>query len=349
MERIQSQITFVSGEVLTTVGSGVQLCTLLFPSHMFLLLAASGNVAKSISWALWGATHTCFIRNFALSNNVGDLTAKSDAQGAFALITGWLSGVAAISFSHSAPFLFSLFACLAPLHAMATWRLLRSAEFEILNESKVGYFCVVLTNIPSLSLLQSPFSPLRTLCTSSLTSLQATLIIRHYLKTGTIASMVELKPYEKLFGESIKDTEGIPQMELGSTIDQAFDTAGEIQNALTALRVERRIHFYLIHCRGKITCLEFVAICFESSFTGKQMVMEQTNAPVLTPPGQDSLKALLNVMKFYESIATSSITPDRWSLENGDVVKLLEESHHWTVDNFPAFVAKLDAMVSSYR
>lgn len=32
----------------------------------------------------------CFIRNFGLSNNVGDLTAKSDAQGAAAMVFAFI-------------------------------------------------------------------------------------------------------------------------------------------------------------------------------------------------------------------------------------------------------------------
>jgi hypothetical protein len=44
---IPTMIMTFLGEVLTTIGSGLQLCTLLVPPNMFLLLAASGNIAKA--------------------------------------------------------------------------------------------------------------------------------------------------------------------------------------------------------------------------------------------------------------------------------------------------------------
>lgn len=188
------------GEVLSTVGSGLQLCTLLVSPSMFLALAATGNIAKATSYALWGATHMCFVRNFAMTSNVGDLTAKSEAQGAVALITGWLSGIILISHSHSVAFLFAAYFALAPLHYVATRNLLASAEFEILNETK------------------------------------ATLIITEFIKTAHVPTMKELKPYERFFGEFVDDKKvKLPSIILGSTVEQAFSRASDLSRVMHAL------------------------------------------------------------------------------------------------------------------
>lgn len=135
---------------------------------------------------------------------MGDLTAKSESQAAVALITGWLTGISLISFSHSPTFLFSAFFVLAPLHFIATRQLLLSAEFEVLNESK------------------------------------ATLIITEYLKTERIPSMIDIKPFERFFGESVKPVNAnqIPPLCLGSTLDQAFNSADELLRSIESCKGE---------------------------------------------------------------------------------------------------------------
>jgi hypothetical protein len=249
-----SVVHYVTGEFLTTVGSGLQLCTLLLPPNMFLLFAASGNAAKvnwpkrdgkhvfkltdrttqCVSWALWGATHMCFIRYFALTNNVGDLTAKSEAQGAAAQIAGWISGISLISYSHTAAFLFMAYTALAPLHAVSTWQLLKSAQFEVLNESK------------------------------------ALLIIKEFLATGSIPSMRMLRPQERLFGEFIDKQSQLPKIELGVTIADAFLQLDECMTAISVLRNEN----YLLSWNGS----KF-AVVFHRNMDGKRGIEKWTHEP----------------------------------------------------------------------
>ena len=168
--------------------------TLLAPQSMFLTLASLGNVAKSSSWALWGATHTYFIKHFALANNVGDLTAKSDAQGAFAQISGWFAGIIAISYSHSAPFLFTFYFLLAPLHVIATWNLLHAAEFRLLNEA----------------------------C--------AKVMIQHYLQHNRPPTNAYLDANTKFFREAVKDDSRFPKIDLGASLD-VFESKEELLSA----------------------------------------------------------------------------------------------------------------------
>lgn len=39
-----------AGEIMNTIGSGLQLCTVLVSSDYFLYLAATGNIFKATSW-----------------------------------------------------------------------------------------------------------------------------------------------------------------------------------------------------------------------------------------------------------------------------------------------------------
>jgi hypothetical protein len=269
-------------------------------SDFFLLFAATGNIAKSTSWALWGATHTCFIRNFALANNVGDLTAKADSQGAVALISGWLTGIALISYSHSAPFLFAAYFALTPLHVLATRNLLMSAEFEILNETK------------------------------------AMLIIKEYLNSGDIPSMTQIKPSERFFGEYPSVAIRLPPIRLGTTLDKAFNRFDELVWAIECIPGEN----YVIGWKNAR-----IHIVFHKNAEGS--LSDIPNQDHLNVIGRDALKSLLHAMKFEKSVSglkASQFDVEK-SLRHPVISELLIQSHEWTNEAFPKFIAQLDAKV----
>ncbi|XP_062102249.1 protein root UVB sensitive 4 isoform X1 [Humulus lupulus] len=68
-----------STSVLFTLGIGVELLTPLFPKY-FLLLASIANIAKQISLACVLATGSAVHRSFALADNLGEVSAKSQIQ-----------------------------------------------------------------------------------------------------------------------------------------------------------------------------------------------------------------------------------------------------------------------------
>ncbi len=170
---------------------------------------------------------------------MGDLTAKSESQGAAALITGWMSGIALISMSHSASFLFAAYAALAPLHVIATYNLLKSADFEVLNESKTQ------------------------------------LIIRSYLDTQEIPSPPALKKDEVFFGEFVKNSSSLPKIELGSTIEGAFENSVDFLKAVQAVAVSSRLNSYTfpyVFHRPKTMSLDSSTARLASSCTVTQKV-----------------------------------------------------------------------------
>ncbi|XP_057868477.2 protein root UVB sensitive 4 isoform X2 [Cryptomeria japonica] len=68
-----------STSVLFSLSVGVELLTLIFPQH-FLLLATVANIGKSISLAACIATSSAIHRSFAVADNLGDVSAKSQIQ-----------------------------------------------------------------------------------------------------------------------------------------------------------------------------------------------------------------------------------------------------------------------------
>ena len=295
------------GETLTTLGSGLQLCTLLVPGTYFLAFAATGNILKSVSWAVWGVTHTWFIRNFANANNVGDLTAKAEAQSAFALISGWLSGVALLSYSHTATTLFSVYFLLAPLHGLATYQLLGNAEVGSLNDAK------------------------------------ARVLVSAFVQRNFVLSVGHstLDRYVGVLGESVrkspkpskKEPLKLPEMKLGSSIEEAFGTLDDVRECIETIRNEDFL----------------IGIKHEQDRRVFHIVMHRD------AEGHDSLKAMLNAAKLDElldvtdSISSSAPThpteqmnPTHASYQDLRMRTLLKEAHEWTLANFPHFVAQLD-------
>lgn len=151
-----------------------------------------------------------------LSGNVGDIVAKDDAQMSTAHLLGMLSGVGLISISHSPAFLFASFAVLTPLNIWSTYKLLRVAQFEILNQPKL------------------------------------TLLGRVYIDTGKVVMMDELADKEIGFGEWIKpfgEKGGINvRIKLGVPAEKAFAGGGEIERVVDVMRVSyKELLMILLH------------------------------------------------------------------------------------------------------
>lgn len=68
-----------STAVLFSLSVGVELLTPVFPRN-FLLLASMANIAKSISLAAYIATSSAIHQSFAVADNLGDVSAKSQIQ-----------------------------------------------------------------------------------------------------------------------------------------------------------------------------------------------------------------------------------------------------------------------------
>ncbi|XP_042066065.1 protein root UVB sensitive 4-like [Salvia splendens] len=68
-----------STSILCSLSIGVELLTPAYPAH-FLLLATIANIAKQISLACYLSTGTAVHRSFAISDNLGEVSAKSQIQ-----------------------------------------------------------------------------------------------------------------------------------------------------------------------------------------------------------------------------------------------------------------------------
>ncbi|KAL0088772.1 vitamin B6 photo-protection and homoeostasis-domain-containing protein [Phycomyces blakesleeanus] len=198
-------------ELLSSVGSFLQLCTSIASPKLFLPLAALGNTFELIHESIWMASHMTFTKHFAPSGNVGDIVAKDDAQMSSAHLLGMLSGVGLISVSHSPLFLFGAFAVLSPINIWATYKMLNSAEFEILNQAKLM------------------------------------LLSKIFIDTGKVVGYEALRNREIGFGEWIKPS-GTPggvsaRIKLGASASSAYSNTNEVEDVIDIMQHEN----YLIN------------------------------------------------------------------------------------------------------
>lgn len=116
-----------------------------------------------------------------------------------------LTGVGLISISHEPIFLFGAFAVLSPINFWSTYKMLQAAEFETLNQAKL------------------------------------TLLSQSFIKGDEVENYKELEPREIGFGEWIRPygTRGgvSIRLKLGSSAQDAYRSAAEIQAAVEVLKV----------------------------------------------------------------------------------------------------------------
>lgn len=70
---------------------------------------------------------------------MGDVAAKSESQGSVGVLAGYALGVSLLTVSHSAPYLYSIFALAVPLHLGLTQWMLKTATFELLTLPRLSF------------------------------------------------------------------------------------------------------------------------------------------------------------------------------------------------------------------
>ena len=70
---------------------------------------------------------------------MGDVAAKSESQGSVGILAGYAAGVGLLTVSHSAPYLYTIFALAIPIHLLITQWMLRAAAFELLTLPRLTY------------------------------------------------------------------------------------------------------------------------------------------------------------------------------------------------------------------
>lgn len=124
-------------DLLHNVGVGVEILTPLFPAY-FLLMASLANTLKGVAGLISGATRASFNRGFAVSENLGEVTAKAQGQGIAAYLLGMGLGIG-LSFLwpvQNLTYTFPLFVFLAAVHLVAGYYSLCNVTLTSLNQQR---------------------------------------------------------------------------------------------------------------------------------------------------------------------------------------------------------------------
>ncbi|CAM9150574.1 unnamed protein product [Phaeothamnion confervicola] len=119
--------------LLYATANGLEIVTYIFPAS-FLILAAAANSLKQVSMLTSSATRNTIYRSFARGENIGDITAKGEAQIAVVDLLGMLSGVAitrAVGTSRLS--IGCAYVVLSCVDIFAIYNEIRSVVFTILN------------------------------------------------------------------------------------------------------------------------------------------------------------------------------------------------------------------------
>lgn len=111
---------------------------------------AGGNIFKLIGNAVWLTTHIKFVRLFSRHGNTGDVAAKSESQASVGQLLGYAAGIGLLTISHSAAYLYTIFAITVPAHMVLTGQMLRVATFEVLTLPRLSQLAREYTSEPRL-------------------------------------------------------------------------------------------------------------------------------------------------------------------------------------------------------
>uniref|UniRef100_A0A0G4G9L5 Protein root UVB sensitive/RUS domain-containing protein n=1 Tax=Chromera velia CCMP2878 TaxID=1169474 RepID=A0A0G4G9L5_9ALVE len=131
--------------VLFAIGNGLEVLTYAFPKS-FLVFATAANSFKQISVLTSSATRNAVYASFAAAGggrNIGDITAKGEAQVAVVDLMGMLSGIALCRLIGTAPRSIALaYMCLSCVDISCIYKEIRSVVFRWLNNER-SHLCAL--------------------------------------------------------------------------------------------------------------------------------------------------------------------------------------------------------------
>eukprot|EP00455_Lapot_gusevi_P006618 TRINITY_DN12824_c0_g1_i2.p1 TRINITY_DN12824_c0_g1~~TRINITY_DN12824_c0_g1_i2.p1 ORF type:complete len:301 (-),score=38.73 TRINITY_DN12824_c0_g1_i2:37-939(-) len=188
----------------------MELCTVLAPQH-FLAISSCAAVFKGVAAMAAGATTAAIHKSFAINENMGDVTAKTDAQRVGCSVVGTLCGIGLSIFIGTSNFAVTgaLFGTLCAVHLFANWKSLRALNLRILNGDRLA------------------------------------LIVSKFVSSSRILSPAEINQQESLF--SFKRKSDIFDLHFGATIECAVSSASEFSRLVDFYHNEK----YLLNIRNE--------------------------------------------------------------------------------------------------
>jgi hypothetical protein len=125
--------------ILYAAGNGLEIATYVFPAY-FVAIAACANLMKQISMLTSSATRNAIYRSFAAErNNIGEISAKSEAQIAVVDLMGMFAGIKLSQMVGSSHLGIGLaYLCLSSVDLFSIYKEIRSVVFKDLNYERLA-------------------------------------------------------------------------------------------------------------------------------------------------------------------------------------------------------------------
>ncbi|CAB1096949.1 unnamed protein product [Ectocarpus sp. CCAP 1310/34] len=163
--------------LLYAAGNGLEIVTYVFPAS-FLVLAAMANSFKQMSMLTSSATRNTIYRSFARGENIGDITAKGEAQIAVVDVLGMLSGIGLCTLvGTSRQTIVAAYVILSLVDISAIYNEIRAVCFSVLNHERTHLLVrdFVASGSDPSAMAQTPVVPRSPYSSSALEPLESLL------------------------------------------------------------------------------------------------------------------------------------------------------------------------------
>eukprot|EP00741_Cyanophora_paradoxa_P019590 tig00021133_g18911.t1 len=201
----------MAADFLEDIGMAFEVMAPIVPNQ-FLLMASFANAAKSVAGMTQSATRNCFYKSFAKRENLGDITAKGEAQVMSCKLIGMSAGIyATSSVRENTALRLSLFSLVAAVHLFANLQSYRAVVLSQLNRQRTA------------------------------------LLVDEYLKEKKVEEPAVINARERVFSPPFlpPPVERIP-IHLGARISECVRDAGELEHVRSLYGNEN----YLLNFRG---------------------------------------------------------------------------------------------------
>eukprot|EP00741_Cyanophora_paradoxa_P001358 tig00000480_g1314.t1 len=127
----------LASDILYDLGAGLEIATPALPPSFFLLIASLANASKAVAITIGVASRASVNKSFALHENLGDITAKGDAQNVVSNLLGMCLGIGLVrQIPPSIKGRLAAFLALTAVYSFANYRCLRAVKFTTLNRQR---------------------------------------------------------------------------------------------------------------------------------------------------------------------------------------------------------------------
>lgn len=183
------------GDTLMAAATAVEISSLLKPSY-FLLFGALGGLLKEAAGAMSGPSYRVFLDAFALTQNIGDVSSRGEAQVVLGNLIGLAIGVVVSGtierFGGGLVANYACFAVLATLHLGSTYNAVGTVRLRSLNWKRLN------------------------------------IVIDEFLKRGVVMPVEDVNARERLFSWPSGD-----RLVLGASLFDFAKSLEEMEEALT--------------------------------------------------------------------------------------------------------------------